>query len=72
MRAQFLAGMAVAGTEAEQCFDSELQALQTLVERANDGDVVVVTIAEQLPELEQWLRLQSAVEVDPGQWVRSF
>lgn len=71
MRAQFLAGMAVAGVEAEQCFDSELQALQTLVERATDGDVVVVTIAEQLPQLEQWLRLQSAVEVDPGQWVRS-
>lgn len=69
MRAQFLAGMAVAGVTGEECFDNELSALQALVERAAPGDVVVVTIAEQLPQLQEWLRAAAGVEADPGDWV---
>ena len=63
--------MAVAGVEGDECFDSELQALQALVERAADGDVVVVTIAEQLPQLQEWMAAMGGVETDPGGWVES-
>jgi cyanophycin synthetase len=70
MRAQFLAGMAVAGVDQAQCFDTELDALRSLVSRAAAGDVVVVTIAEQLPELQAWLRQRGGCEADPGTWVR--
>lgn len=69
MRAQFLAGMAVAGSSSTRCFDSELQALAALVERSGPGDVSVVTIAEQLPQLQQWLRERGGVEVDPSAWL---
>ncbi len=71
MRAQFLAGMAVAGSSGEECFDNELHALQELVARSAAGDVLVITIAEQLPELEQWLLGNGGGEVDPGQWVKN-
>lgn len=69
MRAQFVAGMAVAGADEPQCFDTELDALAELVDRARPGDVVVVTIAEQLPQLQAWALQRGAMEVDPGQWV---
>ncbi|HQR79277.1 MAG TPA: Mur ligase family protein [Actinomycetota bacterium] len=68
MRAQFLAGMAVAGSEQSECFDSELHALTALVERSTRGDVVVITVAEQLHELEQWLLARDGAEVDPARW----
>lgn len=68
MRAQFLAGMAVAGSEQTECFDSELHALTSLVERSTVGDVIVITVAEQLHELEQWLLARDGVEVDPARW----
>lgn len=68
MRAQFLAGMAVAGSAQTECFDSELHALSGLVERSARGDVVVITVAEQLPELEQWLLARDGAEVDPATW----
>jgi cyanophycin synthetase len=71
MRAQFLAGMAVAGSASTQCFDNELHALRSLVSRSGEGDVLVITIAEQLPELEQWLIGNGGAEVDPGHWARS-
>lgn len=69
MRAQFVAGMAVAGAEQPECFDTELDALSGLVPRAAAGDVVVVTIAEQLPELQEWAWGRGGVEADPGDWV---
>jgi cyanophycin synthetase len=68
MRAQFLAGMAVAGSGSTECFDNELQSLTALVERSAPGDVVVITIAEQLPELQAWLRERGGVEADPTDW----
>jgi cyanophycin synthetase len=71
MRAQFLAGMAVAGSSDEECFDSELHALQELVRRSASGDVLVITVAEQLPDLEQWLISQGGSEADPVQWAQA-
>jgi cyanophycin synthetase len=68
MRAQFLAGMAVAGSGSTECFDNELQSLTALVERSAPGDVVVITIAEQLPELQAWLRERGGVEANPTDW----
>ena len=68
MRAQFLSGMAVAGSSSTECFDNELQALESLVERSRGGDVIVITIAEQLPELQQWLRERGGQETDPTSW----
>lgn len=69
MRAQFVAGMAVAGAGEPQCFDTELDALSSLVSQAEPGDVVVVTIAEQLTQLQAWARERGGVEADPGGWV---
>jgi cyanophycin synthetase len=69
MRAQFIAGMAVAGATSQECFDSEVDALAQLVERSEPGDVVVITIAEQLAELQDWLIARGGHEVDPATWV---
>lgn len=69
MRAQFLAGMAVAGVHGEECFDSELSALTALVGRAAPGDAVVVTIAEQLDDLQAWMLDADGQEVDPATWI---
>jgi len=69
MRAQFLAGMSVAGSTSTLCFDSEVQALAELVARSDPGDVAVITIAEQLPELQHWLRDRGGEEVDPSAWL---
>ena len=69
MRAQFLAGMSVAGSTSTLCFDSEVQALAELVARSDPGDVAVITIAEQLPELQRWLRDRGGEEVDPSAWL---
>jgi cyanophycin synthetase len=68
MRAQFLAGMAVAGSTSTECFDNELHALASMLERSAAGDVIVITVAEQLPQLQQWLRARGGEEVDPVQW----
>ena len=68
MRAQFIAGMAVAGSSSTECFDNELQALSHLVERSAAGDVIVITIAEQLPELQKWLIDSGGRETDPVEW----
>ena len=68
MRAQFIAGMAVAGASSTTCFDNELHALSSLVETAAPHDVIVITIAEQLPELQQWMRARNGEEVDPSSW----
>jgi cyanophycin synthetase len=68
MRAQFLAGMAVAGADSEVCFDSEVHALEGLLAHSATGDVLVITIAEQLHELEDELVRQGGIEVDPAQW----
>jgi cyanophycin synthetase len=66
MRAQFIAGMAVAGSTREECFDNEVHALTELVSRSAPGDVLVITIAEQLPELQEWLLGRGGREVDPA------
>lgn len=68
MRAQFIAGMAVAGSASTRCFDSELDALRTLVDASEPGDVIVITIAEQLPQLQQWLCERGGCEADPTEW----
>ena len=69
MRAQFLAGMAVAGSSSQECFGGELEAARELVRRSSAADVVVITVAEQLPEIEQWLTSHGGVEVDPSSWL---
>ena len=69
MRAQFLSGMAVAGVQGDECFDSELGALTELVSRAAAGDLIVVTIAEQLEALQTWLLTAGGREVDPAIWI---
>jgi cyanophycin synthetase len=69
MRAQFVAGMTAAGADAGECFDSELEALVALVERSIPGDVVVVTVAEQLLDLQRWLTDSGGQEADPGLWL---
>jgi len=68
MRAQFLAGMAVAGSTSTECFDGELDALLDLLARSGRGDVVVLTVAEQLVQLQEWLTGHGGQEVDPAEW----
>ncbi len=68
MRAQFLAGMSVAGSDSTLCFDSEVEALAGLLAGSSAGDVLVITIAEQLQELEAELLGRGGTEVDPAHW----
>ncbi|MEZ5119035.1 MAG: Mur ligase family protein [Candidatus Nanopelagicales bacterium] len=68
MRAQFTAGMLVAGAQSAQCFDSEQQALVGLLDRSAPGDVLVITVAEQLQDLEELIVSRGGVEVDADRW----
>ncbi|MEZ5157325.1 MAG: Mur ligase family protein [Candidatus Nanopelagicales bacterium] len=68
MRAQFIAGMEVAGSSSTECFNSELHALRELVPRSAAGDIVVITVAEQLPELQDWITQRRGFEVDAATW----
>lgn len=68
MRAQFTAGMLVAGAASTQCFDSEQLALVALLDRSDPGDVVVITVAEQLQELEDLIVSRGGAEVDADRW----
>jgi len=68
MRAQFTAGMLVAGAASTQCFDSEQLALVGLLDRSDPGDVIVITVAEQLQELEDLIVSRGGAEVDADRW----
>lgn len=69
MRAVFAAGMRDAGGEPSAYFDSEMAALVGLLRQAAPGDVVVITIAEQLALMQEELRHRDGVEIDPSQWI---
>ena len=68
MRAQFTAGMLVAGAASTQCFDGEQLAWSAFWIEATRVTWIVITVAEQLQELEDLIVSRGGAEVDADRW----